>query len=122
MLANYGRGNKSILEGVTPGTSQPAAPIPPKGQGSVLDQLRKLEDQRANRPGSDAQGVTPSTAPQASATPRTAAPATGAPVAGAPRAAAPVEPTGMPTKPAAEAPTAPASSVAAPNAGTTGGK
>ena len=142
LLANYGRGNKSILEGVAPGTSQPAATIPPKGQGSVLDQLRKLEDQRANKPANDSQGSTPVPAPQSSATPASATPAsatpasatpasprpaTDAPLAAAPKV--PVEPTGMPTKPAADAPSAsPApssaprssaapSSDAAPNAG-----
>ncbi len=118
MLASYGRANKSILEGVAPGPSQPATTIPPKGQGSVLDQLRKLEDQRANKPGRDAEGATPAPAPQSSSTPQSASPpqsssppegaAPAADGAATPRAAAPVEPTGMPTKPAAEAPSAPA--------------
>ena len=131
MLANYGRGNKSILEGVAPGTSQPAATVPPKGQGSVLDQLRKLEDDRAKRPAGDVQGATPAGAPQSSATPAApaAAPATNAPVATAPRAAAPVEPSGMPTRPAAvqappsaPPPTAAPAPPAAAGAGTPGGK
>jgi preprotein translocase subunit SecG len=97
LLANYSRSNRSLLEGVAPGPSAPASTLPPKGQGSVLDQLRKLEDQRANRP--EAQGTTP--VPQQSAAP--AAPATSTPRT----PAAPVEPTGMPTRPAAEAPSAP---------------
>ena len=129
MLANYGRSNKSILEGVAPGASQPVSTIPPKGQGSVLDQLRKLEDQRANKP---ADGATPAPAPQSSATPtpsRVAAPATGAPASSAPTAA-PVEPTGMPSRPAKDAHSAPVTPAAgaspaaapAPSDGTTGGK
>ncbi len=47
------RGQQSILDGAAPttpgGSTQPAA-LPPKGQGTVLDQLRKIEDQRATSP------------------------------------------------------------------------
>lgn len=106
LLANYGKSNKSILEGVVPaGPSQPASTLPPKGQGSVLDQLRKLEEQRASQPGSagapagtgETPAATPAPAPSA-ATPSTTT---------APKASAPVEPTGMPSMPASQAPTAP---------------
>lgn len=62
LMAHYGHGSKSILEGVAPvGPSQPAPTLPPKGQGTVLDQLRKLEEQRAGAPASPT--ATPSTAP-----------------------------------------------------------
>ncbi len=62
LLAHYGRGSKSILEGITPaGTSQPASTLPPKGQGTILDQLRKVEEQRAGTPASPT--ATPATAP-----------------------------------------------------------
>lgn len=46
VLAGFGHANRSILDGGNPGASQvtPASTLPPKGEGSVLDQLRKLED------------------------------------------------------------------------------
>lgn len=96
LLANYGKGNKSILEGVAPArTSQPApTSVPPKGQGSVLDQLRKIEEQHTG----GAPGRSPST------TPAPATPSTNTPSAAA---TAPVEPTGMPSAPANQAPSAP---------------
>lgn len=50
-IARYGHGTKSILEGAPAEQSQPAAPATlPKGQGNVLDQLRKIEQQRAGAP------------------------------------------------------------------------
>ena len=98
LLANYGQGNKSVLEGIVPTAgSQPAPALPPKGQGSVLDQLRKLEDQRA----------APGGAPSLAAPP---APANATPV---PKAA-PVEPTGIPSEPAGNAPSAPVQSAPSP--------
>ena len=83
LLANYGKGNRSILEGLPPaGTSQPAPVAPQEQKGSVLDQLQKLQEQRAIGGG------------QPHATP-------------AVPSAAPTEPTGTPDKPANQAPTAP---------------
>lgn len=50
-LARYGHGTRSILEGAPAEQAQPATPATlPKGQGSVLDQLRKIEQQRAVTP------------------------------------------------------------------------
>ena len=96
LLANYGHSNKSILEGVTPGaTSQPASTLPPKGQGSVLDQLQQIEQQRATGAQGAFHGATPN--PQAPST------ATPAPVT----QKAPVEPTGMPSTPSAQVPSSP---------------
>ncbi len=104
LLANYGQSNKSVLEGIVPTAGSPQVPaLPPKGQGSVLDQLRKLEDQRA-RPGG--QGGGQATAPLAAPP----APANATPV---PKAA-PVEPTGVPSEPAGNAPSAPVQSAPAP--------
>ena len=93
VLANYGHANKSILEGVAPGTSQPVSTLPPKGQGSVLDQLQQIEKQRS--------GAAPIPTAPSMANP---APATSTM---APKATAPVEPTGMPSKPATAAPESP---------------
>lgn len=60
LLAHYGHGSKSILEGLTPaGPSQSAPNLPPKGQGTILDQLRKVEEQRAG----GASSATPASAP-----------------------------------------------------------
>ena len=105
LMAHYGRSDKSILEGVAPGQSEPASTLPPKGQGNVLDQLRKIEEQRAG-----------SGTPAPTATPAT--PATGTTTSGSrPPVAAPVEPAGVPDKPAAaqpSAPKAPATSTPAP--------
>ncbi|WP_158807632.1 preprotein translocase subunit SecG [Beijerinckia sp. L45] len=53
VLAGFGHGQRSILDGNAPaGDSTPAAPaaLPPKGEGSVLDQLRKIEEQKASQP------------------------------------------------------------------------
>ena len=84
ILANYGKGNRSILEGLQPaGTSQPAPVAPAEQKGTVLDQLRKLQEQRANGGGQ----------------PSHATPAV--------PSAAPTEPTGTPDKPANQAPTSP---------------
>ena len=82
LLANYGKGNRSILQDLPPaGTSQPA-PAPVEQKGTVLDQLRKLQEQRANG------GGAPHAAP-------------------AVPSAALTEPTGMPDKPANQAPLSP---------------
>jgi preprotein translocase subunit SecG len=110
LLANYGHSNKSILEGIIPaGTSQQAPGLPPKGQGTVLDQLKQLEDQRAN----PSSGTTPATqAPPSSATPSSST--SGPSNATAVPKSAPVEPTGVPSKPAAEAPSAPVQTAPAP--------
>jgi preprotein translocase subunit SecG len=44
IMANLTRAPKSILEGVTPpATSAPAVPV---GQGSLMDQLQKLQQER----------------------------------------------------------------------------
>lgn len=93
VLANYSRSNKSILEGAPSGTAQPAPTLPPKGQGSVLDQLRAIEQQRGGSAGA------PQTPPAATTqTPPAAAPApTTTPK---PQATAPAEPAGVPDKPA----------------------
>jgi preprotein translocase subunit SecG len=68
VLAGFGRGQHSILDGtapVAPATEGQPASLPPKGEGSVLEQLRKIEDQRANQPA----GQTPA-APTGPAPPR----------------------------------------------------
>jgi len=56
ILANWNRAPKSILEGVTPpastepaGTS-PAGTAPADGKGTVLDELKKMEQQRQQAP------------------------------------------------------------------------
>ena len=56
VMAGFARGQRSILDGAEPsGQVQPAQPAAlPKGQGSVLDQLRKLEDQKAAQPAAPA--------------------------------------------------------------------
>jgi preprotein translocase subunit SecG len=56
VLAGFGHGQRSILDGAPVGGSTPAAPaaLPPKGEGSVLDQLRKLEEQKASQPSAPA--------------------------------------------------------------------
>ena len=61
LLAHYGHSNKSILENLPPGPSQPASTLPPKGEGTVLDQLRKLQEQRSG--GGATPTITPATAP-----------------------------------------------------------
>jgi preprotein translocase subunit SecG len=80
LMAHYGHSNRSILEGVAPtGPSQPAGTLPPKGQGSVLDQLRKLEEQRGAAPASGARPATSAPPTPASPAPATQTPATQAP-------------------------------------------
>lgn len=97
LMAHYGKSNKSILEGVGPaGLSQPASTLPPKGQGSVLDQLRKLEEQRAG----GGAGTAPTATPPAAPTPNTSSSGS------RPPSAAPTEPVGTPDKPASQAPSA----------------
>ncbi len=83
LLANYGRGPSSILENGPPAPGQarpatPAAPLPPKGQGSVLDQLRQLEQRKAAQPAPEgartSEGQTPSATPAPVTPPAAAAP------------------------------------------------
>ena len=124
LLANYGGGSRSVLEGIVPASGgQPASTRPIAGKGTVLDQLRRIEDQRANSgsaPGQAAPGQPPrSTATPSTAAPSTASPATTSPATTSPAApststnatpvlkAAPVEPTGIPSEPTAHAPSAP---------------
>jgi preprotein translocase subunit SecG len=53
ILANYTRAPKSILEDVAPaGTSTPAGA--PAANGNLLDQLKKIEDQRQQAPAPEA--------------------------------------------------------------------
>jgi preprotein translocase subunit SecG len=62
IYARYSHSNKSILDNIAPaGSSQPASTLPPKQPGTVLDQLRKIEEQRAGAPASSTE--TPATAP-----------------------------------------------------------
>ena len=54
ILAGFGRGQRSILDGAPAGTSQSEPASTPaksdgKSDGSVLDQIRKLEDQKASQ-------------------------------------------------------------------------
>jgi preprotein translocase subunit SecG len=49
ILANLNRAPKSILEGVTPPTTSAPAPVAPKGQGTLLEQLQKLQEQRQSQ-------------------------------------------------------------------------
>lgn len=80
VLAGFTHGQHSILEGATP--ANPAAPAPaafPKGSGTVLDQLKTLEEQRANKAGTTTPGAP---APSSAAAPPAQAPA--APAAPAP--------------------------------------
>lgn len=87
LLARYGHSNRLNFD-VPAGPANPAPTLPPKGQGSVLDQVRAIEQQRG------AAG-----APAASSAPAT--PAAPAPAATTPALA---EPSGMPER---KAPTAP---------------
>ncbi len=107
LLANYGGGNKSVLEGIIPAAGgQPGATTPVGGHGTVLDQLRRIEDQRAS-PGAASGRADSPQAPRSTATPSApAAPPTPSNATPVPKAA-PVEPTGIPSEPAARAPSAP---------------
>ncbi len=51
LLANLNRAPKSVLEGITPpaSTSVPAS-APASGGGNLLDDLKKMEDQRHQAP------------------------------------------------------------------------
>ncbi len=50
VLAGFSKGSSVLNGAATPApTSQPAA-LPPKGEGTVLDQVRRLEEQKAGRP------------------------------------------------------------------------
>lgn len=66
VLAGFGHGQRSILDSSAPATpaapGQPAA-LPPKGEGSVLDQLRTIEDQRAKQSGAPTPAVPAAPAP-----------------------------------------------------------
>ena len=51
IMAGFGRGGHSILGGTEPtGQVAPASTLPPRGQGSVLEQLQKQEQQKAGQP------------------------------------------------------------------------
>ncbi len=61
ILANLNRSSKSILEGVAPAeTSSPASA--PQGKGNLLDELKKIEEQRET-------SAPPAQAPQIPAAP-----------------------------------------------------
>jgi preprotein translocase subunit SecG len=47
LWANLNRAPKSILEGVTPSASTSAPMSTPAGKGNLLDDLKKIEEQRA---------------------------------------------------------------------------
>lgn len=67
ILANLNRAPKSILQGVTPPASTAPAK-PATGNGSLLDQLKKLEQQRQSAP--QGEPAAPSPAPAVPQTPR----------------------------------------------------
>ncbi len=124
LLANYGGGNRSVLEGIVPTRGdQPASTVPVNG--TVLDQLRRIEDQRA-KPGAVPAQASPGQAPRSTRSPSAATPPTASAAAPAsPPApanatpvskAAPVEPTGIPSEPAARAPSAPVQEAPVPGA------
>ncbi len=143
LLANYSQSNKSVLEGIVPAAGTPSVPgSVPQAQGSVLDQLRKLEDQRAKSGGAaSGEGAqVPSKVPEGGIPPSANSPSTKLPSTKPPRPtagaattpslaappapanatpvpkAAPVEPTGIPSEPAGNAPSAPVQSAPAPAA------
>ncbi|QXX73939.1 preprotein translocase subunit SecG [Methylovirgula sp. HY1] len=66
ILANWTRAPKSILQGVTPPASTSAPASSPAGKGNLLDQLKKLEQQRRVNQGAPA----PSPAPAQPEAPR----------------------------------------------------
>ena len=99
LLARYGHQNQLNFN-VPTGPSDKAPALPPKGQGSVLDQVRALEQQRG---GSGAAAP----APGATATPAPSSPAATAP-ATTPAPATQAQPTLPPASPAPASP-APAS-------------
>ena len=49
ILANFDRAPKSILEGVTPPVSTTAPASPATSGGTVLDDLKKIEEERQRR-------------------------------------------------------------------------
>ena len=54
VLAGFGHGQRSILDGgANPGSNQatPASTLPPKAEGNVLDQLRRIEEKPAQPAG-----------------------------------------------------------------------
>lgn len=115
LLARYGHQNQLNFN-VPAGPSEKAPTLPPKGQGSVLDQVRAIEQQR-NGAGAAAPTTTPDSTPAAS----TAAPATPAassnatpaqPAAAGP--ATPAEPSGMPERKNPQAPADASPTAAAP--------
>ena len=108
LLARYGHPNQLNFN-VPAGPAEPASTLPPKGQGSVLDQVRALEQRRTGAGGAAAE-TTPAGKPTAAATPAPAAtpvPQT-KPLATDPTIAAPAEPSGMPDRKAPDAPAPPA--------------
>ncbi|MHB8884295.1 MAG: preprotein translocase subunit SecG [Methylovirgula sp.] len=66
ILANWTRAPTSILQGVTPPASTSAPASAPAGKGNLLDQLKKLEQQRRVNQGTPA----PSPAPAQPEAPR----------------------------------------------------
>ena len=108
VLARYGHANRLDFNAVPAGPSEPAPKLPPKQSGSVLDQVRQIEQQRTS--GATPAPATPSQTPQTTPAPATpAAPAAAtstAPTSTAPAAApAAAEPSGIPSRPG---PTTPA--------------
>ena len=62
MIPRWTHNDGSILGGAPTGTSQTAPEtLPPKGDGTVLDQLRRLEQQRQPTPASTAPGASNAT-------------------------------------------------------------
>ena len=97
LLARYGHGNQLNFN-VPAGPAEKAPALPPKGQGSVLDQVRAIEQQRgAGAPGAEA----PPAPSNATATPASGSSET--------TTTTPAEPSGMPERKNPQAPaTAPA--------------
>ncbi len=101
LLARYGHQGQLNFN-VPAGPAEKAPALPPKGQGSVLDQVRAIEQQRGTgRAGAE----TPPAPTGATATPANATPASGPSAT----TATPAEPSGMPER---KNPQAPASSPA----------
>ncbi len=50
LLANLNRSSKSILEDVTPPASTSTPAGMPAGKGNLLDELKKMEEQRGQQP------------------------------------------------------------------------
>ncbi len=97
LIARYGHSGRLDFSAPRPGTAESAAKLPPTQPDSVLDQVRKLEQQRA----SGGQAAAPTGSP--ALPPPNAAPAASAPPS---PAAQPAEPSGLPDRPSPAAPTA----------------